>query len=150
MANIQILGPESTAGFQELSVVNNANDGSFLVVWDVTISAGVVFPGDGSVMSSGFLIYRYPFGLFDSGGIPLNPINGTQYGFGAYNGDPTIIPDGSAFGPTWRGPINWSWPHNWPFCVLPSGFQLSFFCDLENGGLNLSRASFTYEVAPAL
>ena len=150
MANIWIIGPELSPGYQESALVNNANDGSFLVVWDVTINAAVIGMGDGSPMASGFLLYPYPFGLSDSSGIPLNPVNGTQYGFASSTSDPTQHPAGSNFGPNWWGPVNWSWAHDWPFCVIPSGWNLAFFCDLENGSNNASRVSFTYEIARAL
>lgn len=150
MANLTIIGPEISPGYQESGIVNNATDGSYLVVWDVSISANVVTGGDGSVMSSGFFLYVNPFGLVDSAGVSLNPINGVQYGFSYTTGDPTQHPQGSNFGPAWWGPVNWSWPHDWPFVVLPVGWTLGFYCDLENGSDNLHKASFTYEITRAL
>jgi hypothetical protein len=147
MANCVIIGPELTPGFHELAINNNATDGSVLIVWDVTLNTGVVHPGDGSVMTAGFQLYPYIYGGTLNPPAQLDPRVGVGFGGSYFNSDVTQIPAGYKFGPVFWGPVTWSWPHDWPFCLVPPNWTLSASIDLENGALDLDACSFTFEVA---
>jgi|SRR5579871_2006490 len=149
MANTFVIGPELSPGFFELGLYNNALDGSFLAIWDVTISSTVLLGGDGSTMTTGFNLYPWSGAPYTGSASPVNPTLGMPYGVGFYNGDITQIPAGSGFGPHWWGPINWTWPHNFPMCYVPAGWIFSMQSFLGSPAVNAAAASFYWEVTQA-
>ena len=117
---------EGPAAFAENGVFNNANDGSFLAIWDATISLIDLNTADGPDLFSGFSLYQATSPATGNGSPPINPTFGMPWGIGFFNAVPDAMGPETQFGPQFRGPATWSWPHNWPMCFVPSGWIFSF------------------------
>lgn len=146
MASATIIGPEISPGFYELGIFNNANDGSYLVLWDAQGSATNDNTHDPATLISGFKFYANPGPPIIGAAVAANPTVGAPFGVGFYNGDPSIIPANSDYGPGFFGTVQYSWPHDFPLAYIPPGYIFSFTSDYFAGGANFARASFFWEV----
>lgn len=148
LGSATIIGPEIQPGFYELGIFNNATDGSYLVLWDAQASATVTQPNDPATLISGFKFYNNPNPPIVGFSNGANPTVGQPFGAGFYNGDPTIIPQNSDYGPTFFGIVQYSWGHDFPLAYIPPGYIFSFTSDYFAGNSNFARASFFWEVTP--
>jgi hypothetical protein len=108
--------------FQDAILYNNATDGTYLVVWDMTVQipSGAGTPPASSFASWG--VAQQPPVNVPTPGFPLDPF--APQGFGivsAQLNSPGInnVPYNCLVQPGL-----WQWPHPWPMCYIPPTYAL--------------------------
>ena len=103
---------------------NTSQDGKSLVVWDVTVTvagsvAGVV---DTPTVQGQLGQFAVDFGL-PTDGLSAPAIPGSPVGAGRMQLiDPGRVIKFGAYDFVF-GQGTWQWPHDWPFCVIPPGWN---------------------------
>lgn len=125
---------------QTLGLFNNANDGSYFVVWDCTMSIGPVVAASVPLGNAVWQIAKAPITGFTDPCAPINPMSpmGTPYGLIVSGFNTSGIDPNAAVYQSLDDIGTWVWPHDWPMCVVPVGYSL-----IATYGLTNAQASFS-------
>ena len=146
-AAIAIIGTESSGQISECGLINDAKDGRFLVVWELGISHAAGGGGDPAQMTCGAQLYQSPIFGVSLANTPLNPTIGMVPGSGWFNGTSAGFLTTGVLQPILKGNVDYHWPHNWPFCVIPPGFSLTVVFTPPAAGFDSFAANYVWEAA---
>lgn len=137
-----ITGGTGAATFEDMGLANNATDGSWLVIWDVTIAVGA-FTGTVSINPSVI-------------GKIIPDTEGEVIGVSQPAGYSIVNPSASTFGWLWDNPTPnglttpayqfmqdrgiWQWPHDFPFAAIQPGWSYAFelYGDVDDWSVSLT------------